>query len=68
MQLQTLTHSAEKGWSHALPSAMDSPQTPLLAFAASSYAADPAPFEEDCRVCGRIGRPLSPAPGRAPKA
>ena len=46
MRLQTLTHSAEKGWSQALPSAMDSPQTLLLAFAASSYAADPAPFEE----------------------
>jgi hypothetical protein len=44
--LQTLNLRAETGWSTPLPSAMDSPQTLVLAFAASEFETNLAPFAE----------------------
>lgn len=45
MKTQVLNHRPEVGWSAPLPTEMDSPQTLVLAFGASSFADHPAPFE-----------------------
>jgi len=44
MQIQSLIHDG--GWSASLPTALDSPQTLVLAFGAPSYRDRPAPFAE----------------------
>lgn len=46
MLLRTLTHSHPDGWLAPLPSELDSPETLVLAFAASAYAHHPAALEE----------------------
>jgi hypothetical protein len=45
MKLQTLTYSAATGWSHPLPTDLDSEQTFVLAFAAPEFGIDPTPFK-----------------------
>jgi hypothetical protein len=42
----TVTYDATRGWSAALPQAMDGPQTLVLAFAASEFESDRAPLDE----------------------
>lgn len=44
MHVQTAAYHAETGWASPLPTAMDSPNTLVLAFAASRFALDPAPL------------------------
>jgi len=43
---KTVTYRTGMGWDSQLPAAMDGPQTLVLAFAASEFAADPAPFAQ----------------------
>ena len=42
----TVNYWAGKGWDAPLPAAMDGPRTLVLAFAASEFADDPAPFAD----------------------
>ena len=46
MLLKTLIHRHPDGWLAPLPSELDSPDTLVLAFAASAYAHHPTAFEE----------------------
>jgi hypothetical protein len=46
MQYRTLTYVASLGWSDALPAALDSERTLVLAFAAPEIADSPAPLAE----------------------
>lgn len=43
---KTVTYRTETGWDSPLPKEMDGPQTLVLAFAASEFAAHPAPFSQ----------------------
>lgn len=43
---KTVTYRTGMGWDSQLPAAMDGPQTLVLAFAASEFAANPAPFAQ----------------------
>ena len=43
---KSLVYRAAHGWGSPLPTALDSPRTLVLAFAASGYATDPAPFDQ----------------------
>ena len=45
MHSSTTSYTPSQGWARPLPSALDSPQTLVLAFGASRYADDPAPFQ-----------------------
>lgn len=45
MQISKLNYRPATGWNQPLPAAMDGPQTLVLAFAASGFANDAAPFE-----------------------
>ena len=44
MQLETITYRRQGGWQGALPVHLDGAHTLLLAFGASEFADDPAPF------------------------
>ena len=46
MLLKTLIHRHPEGWLAPLPSELDSPETLVLAFAASAYAHHPTAFDE----------------------
>lgn len=46
MRLETLTYTGSGGWSSPLPTALDSPQTLVLAFGPSELFDDPAPLRD----------------------
>lgn len=46
MHVETRTYSIHSGWSAALPSALDSERTVVLAFGSSRFADEPAALEE----------------------
>ena len=46
MKTTTSIYRSDSGWSQALPTELDSPQTLVLAFGASAFADDPTPFAE----------------------
>ena len=46
MKVATVSYTTTRGWSAALPAALDSPQTLVLAFAAPEFGQRPAPFGE----------------------
>jgi len=65
MKIHTLAYSPDTGWTPPEFPSLDSEQTLILAFAASSYLANSAPFEElkkafpnsmivGCSTCGEI--------------